>query len=63
MEIINKEDVCYGCKIPKIYKNICPIRIKELSEACPCIECIVKVICEEACSKYAKYCRESKIWI
>ncbi len=61
MEIV-KEDVCYGCKVPKRYENECLVRRKEQSIACPCTECIVKVMCVTTCSTYEKFCREYEIW-
>lgn len=47
-----KDENCKGCSLYEI--EICEIRRVELTEKCPCRECIVKVICKDACKEYAK---------
>ena len=42
-------DICRGCGLIN-YKFIsCAFATHSLQEHCPCIECLVKVTCREAC--------------
>ncbi len=56
------EDVCHGCKIPKMYENECIVRKCKKSKLCPCTQCIVKMICEVSCQQYERFCRENNVW-
>jgi hypothetical protein len=41
--------ICRGCVMMKIDRYVCLFRASMLEDECPCIECLVKVICEESC--------------
>jgi hypothetical protein len=43
--------VCRGCVMMKMEHYVCLFRTSMLEDKCPCIECLVKVICEESCEK------------
>jgi hypothetical protein len=42
------KDICRACDKSH---SFCCFRLAELEEKCPCIECLVKVICIEECRK------------
>ncbi len=41
---------CKGCRIIDDEQGVC--EFVRHSDECPCIECLVKVICETACKEY-----------
>lgn len=51
---MKKNGICYGCPIQKEYHDGCPIKNKGKARICPCIRCLVKMICTEACIDYNK---------
>jgi hypothetical protein len=55
------KDVCRGCQVPIIYTKECEIRKQKKSQLCPCIQCIVKVVCPTSCPEYELFCQENNI--
>ncbi len=45
-----KKDVCKGCMMGREY-TLCYFEELDIEEKCPCVECLVKVMCNESCSK------------
>ncbi len=48
---------CEGCHT---YINAgfrCSTRLIKQSDRCPCIICLIKVVCKKACDEYRKFCR------
>lgn len=57
--MLTKEEICRGCSVKHAcstfkYKNIERVRL------CPCIECMVKVMCSHACDEWVEYCDHRK---
>ena len=52
-----KEEVCKGCYI---YEN-CSIPALDGDKMCPCLNCLVKVVCYESCEALVKYARDSTL--
>jgi hypothetical protein len=62
-DIISKKfTICYGCStfidensvsVPFCACDLPPVFSKELS--CPCIECLIKMVCTEECDKVRNY--------
>ena len=44
------EDLCKGCNT--IIYDGCGLRVKFGDKICPCAECIVKVMCDDACDEF-----------
>jgi hypothetical protein len=42
---------CKGCSLIRLSFVRCDFALKEEEELCPCIECLVKPMCEGSCDK------------
>jgi hypothetical protein len=51
-----KDDICKGCGISKSITTHCYFGIVDEREKCPCVNCLVKVICstQPACTLRGK---------
>jgi hypothetical protein len=45
------KDICRGCSLITLYFIECAFVSLGKEESCPCIECLVKPICIDACDK------------
>jgi hypothetical protein len=43
-------NLCKGCS-----SLICDLPPKTDEHQCPCVECLVKMICDDVCDEYLKY--------
>lgn len=54
---IDKE--CQGCLVNDVYNPACALRStvihKTISISCPCQQCIIKMVCINACSRYTEF--------
>jgi hypothetical protein len=50
---MNKYECCKGCLIYEGLKDdVCFISQFVRHEECPCVHCLVKVVCDEPCDKF-----------
>lgn len=42
---------CIGCFLDPLYSPICFFREKNIVEKCPCVNCLVKVMCTSWCEQ------------
>jgi len=45
-------DQCEGCTLYSKYPTRCRIRNKGYLKKCPCITCIVQVMCKQSCDEH-----------
>jgi hypothetical protein len=45
------KDECKGCKFNQGFQQLCFFRSYGVIDKCPCIECLVKIMCLERCLK------------
>lgn len=53
-----EEIECKGCRMYNRYMSNCEIGIiphVSKTKHCPCINCLLKMICNDACKEYQKY--------
>lgn len=53
-KIFNVKKECLGCKTNQ-GNNKCGVKPRVLFKRCPCLKCLMKPICENACDKHAYY--------
>ncbi len=47
------KDICRGCVFGNgEFNSQCKIRLSEVENKCPCVECLLKCICENYCDTY-----------
>ena len=47
------DDICSGCVFEDgEFKSQCKIKLAEVENDCPCVECLLKGICENYCDAY-----------
>ncbi len=52
-------DICKGCVFEDGEdKSQCKVRLSEMENECPCVECLLKGICQNTCSSYKKLLNE-----
>ena len=64
-----KENICKGCRSYKLPNNNskvkirgCAIEIPFISNnvKCPCLDCIIKMICNDMCDRFNAYAKTSR---
>lgn len=63
--ICQKGDICEGCSFDNgNHMNQCMIKNKEKDKDCPCINCLIKIMCGNVCLPYhhllMKVCRNER---
>jgi len=56
---MKQSNICKGCLSHDKY-GICVIRISKYQKKCPCLTCIVSVMCREACDELRAISRKAR---
>jgi hypothetical protein len=48
------KEYCRGCYA--YYQYDCMVLPKYKEKMCPCIECLIKMVCQKSCYKFKAYC-------